>query len=358
MNHPILIAGPCAAESQEQVRQAALQLKDFRLPQAAGGGGISFFRSGLWKPRTSPGGFEGVGEEGLQWLREVQESTGLKACTEVGSARHAEMVLKAGLSAVWLGTRTTANPFLVEEIARVLEGTALHIFVKNPINPDLNLWIGAVQRIMRHHPVNVYAIHRGFSDYHSRQLRNAPLWRIPIEFKVAMPGVPLLCDPSHLTGNTVLIPNVAQRALDLNFDGLMLEVHPCPVEALCDGPQQLTPDAFKQLMHSLSWRRSLPSENPSAEEKIEIDAIRTRIGILDDELVDILAKRMSLIDTIGEVKKRGGIGIVQIERWNRVLERIRQQATEKGLDKDFIEEVYRAIHQEAIKRQEKIIRNE
>ncbi|NLA16011.1 MAG: bifunctional 3-deoxy-7-phosphoheptulonate synthase/chorismate mutase type II [Bacteroidales bacterium] len=358
MNHPIIIAGPCAAESQEQVRQAAVELKDFRLPQTAGGRGITFFRSGAWKPRTRPGTFEGVGKEGLLWLKDIQESTGLQTCTEVASAYHAEEVLKVGLSAVWLGTRTTANPFLVEEIAKALEGTPLHIFVKNPINPDLNLWLGAVQRILRHHPENVYAIHRGFSDYHTGQLRNAPLWRVPIEFKVQMPDIPLLCDPSHLSGHTDFIPDLAQRALDLNFDGLMLEVHHHPSQALCDGPQQLTPKTFKSLMHTLSWRKSLPSEDPLAEEKILIDAIRTRIDVLDDDLVNVLAKRMELVDHIGEVKKRGKIGIVQIERWNQVSDRTREQAVEKGLGEPFIEEVYKAIHQEAIKRQEKIIRNE
>lgn len=356
MNHPIIIAGPCSAETQDQVRSAAAQLKDFRLPSAAGGGGISFFRSGIWKPRTRPGTFEGVGEAGLPWLSGIQQEFGLSACTEVASARHVEQVVKAGLQAVWIGTRTTANPFLVEEIAEALGGTSLHVFVKNPINPDLGLWIGAVQRVLRHHPGQVYAIHRGFSDYHIGQLRNAPLWRVPIEFKVQMPDIPLLCDPSHLSGDTVFIPELAQRALDLNFDGLMLEVHPRPKEALCDARQQLDPDAFKDLMHALSWRRSTPSDDSLSEEKILIDAIRTRIDVLDDDLVDILAQRMSLVDQIGQVKKRGGIGIIQIERWNVVSSRTRRLASEKGLDDTFIEEVYRAIHQQSIKRQEKIIR--
>lgn len=355
MNHPIIIAGPCSAETQEQVRSAAVQLKDFRLPQPAGGGGISFFRSSIWKSRTRPGTFEGIGEMGLPWLTAVQEELGLPVCTEVVSAHHVELVLKAGLQAVWLGTRTTANPFLVEEIAKALEGTSLHIFVKNPINPDLDLWIGAVQRMLRYSQ-HVYAIHRGFSDYHVGKLRNAPLWRIPIEFKVQMPGIPLLCDPSHLSGNTAFIPELAQRALDLNFDGLMLEVHPRPCKALCDARQQLDPDAFRKLMQSLSWRRSIVPDDSLLEERIVIDAIRTRIDVLDDDLVDILAQRMSLVDQIGQVKKRGGVEIIQIEHWNAVSSRIRRLAAEKGLDDSFIEEVYKAIHQQSIKRQEKIIR--
>lgn len=356
MNHPIIIAGPCSAETQEQVRSAAGQLKDFRLPQIAGGGRISFFRCGIWKPRTRPGMFEGVGEAGLPWLTAIQEELGLPVCTEVASAHHVELVLKAGLQAVWIGARTTANPFLVEEIAKALEGTSLHVFVKNPISPDLNLWIGAVQRVLRYGPQHVYAIHRGFSDYHLGQLRNAPLWRVAIEFKVQMPEIPLLCDPSHLSGDTAFISELAQRALDLNFDGLMLEVHPRPCEALCDARQQLDPDSFKDLMCSLSWRRSSPSDDSLSEEKIIIDAIRTRIDVLDDDLVDILAQRMSLVDQIGQVKKRGGIGIIQIERWNTVSSRTRNLAVAKGLDDAFIEEVYKAIHQQSIRRQEKIIR--
>jgi chorismate mutase len=358
MKHPIIIAGPCSAETEEQVRTAANELKDFRLPVSAGGEGISFFRSGIWKPRTRPGTFEGVGETGLPWLSRVQEDFGLSVCTEVASARHVELVVEAGLDAVWIGTRTTANPFLVEEIAKALQGTSLHVFVKNPINPDLGLWIGAVQRVLRYCPEHVYAIHRGFSDYHIGQLRNAPLWRVPIDFKVQMPEIPLLCDPSHLSGNTVYIPELAQRALDLNFDGLMLEVHPSPSQALCDAGQQLNPATFNDLMHSLMWRRSTPSDDSLSEEKILIDAIRTRIDVLDDDLVDLLAQRMSLVDQIGEVKKRGGIGIIQIERWNTVSSRTKNLAIEKGLDDTFISEVYRAIHQQSIKRQEKIIRDE
>ena len=357
MNHPIIIAGPCSAETREQVWSAAMQLKDFRLPAAAGGRGISFFRSGIWKPRTRPGYFEGVGEAGLPWLSDVQKELGLQVCTEVASAHHVELVLKAGFHAVWLGTRTTANPFLVEEIAKALEGTPLHVFVKNPINPDLGLWIGAVQRVLRVGPKCVYAIHRGFSDYHIGQLRNAPLWRLSIEFKVQMPGIPLLCDPSHLSGDTAFIPDLAQRALDLNFDGLMIEVHPKPAEALCDAGQQFTPAEFAALMNALLWRRSAPSQDSFSEEKILLDAIRSRIDVLDEDLVDLLAQRMSLVDQIGQVKKRGGIGIIQLERWNEVTSRTRKQAAEKDLDDSFIQEVYRAIHQQSIKRQEKIIRD-
>ena len=228
--------------------------------------------------------------------------------------------------------------------------------MKNPINPDLGLWIGAVQRVLRVGPKCVYAIHRGFSDYHIGQLRNAPLWRLSIEFKVQMPGIPLLCDPSHLSGDTAFIPDLAQRALDLNFDGLMIEVHPKPAEALCDAGQQFTPAEFAALMNALLWRRSAPSQDSFSEEKILLDAIRSRIDVLDEDLVDLLAQRMSLVDQIGQVKKRGGIGIIQLERWNEVTSRTRKQAAEKDLDDSFIQEVYRAIHQQSIKRQEKIIR--
>lgn len=356
MHSPIIIAGPCSAETEQQVRAAAQELAAFRMPVSAGGEGISFFRSGIWKPRTMPGGFEGVGQDGLPWLRAVQDDYNIPVCTEVASARHVELVREAGLQAVWIGTRTTANPFLVEEIARALDGSDMHVFVKNPINPDLGLWIGAVERVRRVGIKHVYAIHRGFSDYHVGQLRNAPLWRVPIEFKVNMPEVPLLCDPSHLSGDTAYIPDLAQRALDLNFDGLMLEVHHMPCEALCDARQQLDPNAFAGLMHRLQWRRSAPSEDIRSEEKILLDALRARIDVLDEDMVDILAQRMCLVDQIGEVKKKGGIGIVQIERWNTVSQHTRDLAASKGLDTAFIEEIYKAIHQLSIKRQEEVMR--
>lgn len=355
MHPPIVIAGPCSAETQEQVLQTALELKDSRLPESVGGGGISFYRAGLWKPRTQADTFRGVGEEGLSWLQQVRESTGLKVCTEAASARHVELVLRAGLDGIWLGARTTANPFLTEEIARAVEGTSLHVFVKNPINPDLNLWIGAVERILQHHPQNVYAIHRGFSHYYTGKLRNAPLWRIPVEFKVRMSGIPLLCDPSHLAGNTQYIQELAQRALNLGFDGLMVEVHNNPDSAWSDGAQQIRPQAFKDLMQALSWRRKFPSDDPQADEKQVLDALRARIDVLDDDLVELLAQRMTLSDAIGAMKKRRGIGIVQAGRWQEICERLEKLAAEKGLDTGFIEEIYKAIHQESIKRQEKII---
>ncbi|HHV40006.1 MAG: bifunctional 3-deoxy-7-phosphoheptulonate synthase/chorismate mutase type II [Bacteroidales bacterium] len=358
MHPPIIVAGPCSAETQEQVQQTALELKDFTMSPSAGGKGISFFRAGLWKPRTQADTFQGVGEEGLFWLKHVQETTGLSVCTEAASARHVEKILEAGLEGVWLGARTTANPFLTEEIAKALEGTQLHVFVKNPINPDLNLWIGAVERVLQYHPQNVYAIHRGFSHYYSGKLRNAPLWRIPVEFKVRMPGIPLLCDPSHLAGNREYIQELAQRALNLGFDGLMVEVHPAPDKAWTDGAQQMEPREFRELMHTLSWRKSFPSDDPQQDETQLMDALRARIDVLDDDLIDLLAQRMSLADAIGTIKKRRGIGIVQTGRWKQICDKIEKLAVEKGLDTDFVGEIYQAIHQESIKRQEKIIGDE
>ncbi len=354
MNPPLIIAGPCSAETQEQVQQTALELKDFRLPRSAGGGQISFFRAGLWKPRTQADTFSGVGEEGLPWLKHVQETTGLAVCTEVASARHVEWVLRAGLDGVWLGARTTANPFLTEEIAKALEGSQLHVFVKNPINPDLNLWIGAVERVLHHHPQNVYAIHRGFSHYYTGKLRNAPLWRIPVEFKIQMSEIPLLCDPSHMAGHTQYIQELAQRALNLGFDGLMVEVHPSSDQAWTDGAQQLSLQAFKDMMHALSWRDTFSSKDPLQDEHQLLDILRARIDVLDDDLVDLLAQRMALSDAIGALKKRRDMGIVQPGRWQQICNKTEKLAAEKGLHQGFIEEIYKAIHQESIKRQEKI----
>lgn len=344
MKTPLLVAGPCSAESQEQILTTAAGLTD-----------VGFFRAGIWKPRTKPGTFEGVGERGLPWLAQVQTRYGIPACTEVASAQHVQAVRKAGLKGAWIGARTTANPFLVEEIAQALEGSDMHVFVKNPINPELELWIGAVQRLQKHGLTHLYAIHRGFSDYHVGQLRNAPLWMVPINFKTRMPDIPLLCDPSHLTGNTAFIQEIAQRALDLNFDGLMLEVHPNPSQALSDAKQQLTVEGFCTLINTLQWRKASVADDPHSEESILLEALRARIDVLDEDLVDLLSKRMLLADNIGEVKKRGGIGILQIERWNCVTDRVRQMAEDKHLDQTFIEEVYRIIHQQSIKRQEAII---
>lgn len=268
------------------------------------------------------------GEEGLSWLQQVRGSTGLKVCTEAASARHAELVLRAGLDGIWLGARTTANPF----DGRNCPGPGGYVAARvcqNPINPDLNLWIGAVERILQHHPQNVYAIHRGFSHYYTGKLRNAPLWRIPVEFKVRMSGIPLLCDPSHLAGNTQYIQELAQRALNLGFDGLMVEVHNNPDSAWSDGAQQIRPQAFKDLMQALSWRRKFPSDNPQEDEKQVLDALRARIDVLDDDLVELLAQRMTLSDAIGAMKN-GGHRHCAGRPLAEICERLEKLAAEKG----------------------------
>ncbi len=357
--HPIIIAGPCSAESREQVLEAARGLSRVVLPRETGLGKISFFRAGIWKPRTEPGSFEGVGTRGLPWLMEVQDTYGLTACTEVAGTVHAEEVLRAGLRAVWIGARTTTNPFLVQEIARVLSGTGTQVFVKNPMHPDPGLWVGAVERFLREGLTSVCAVHRGFSENHAGSLRNAPLWMVPINFKLRLPQIPLLCDPSHLCGRTEFIAGIAQRALDLNFDGLMLEVHPHPCDALSDAPQQLDITSFEALMQTLQWRHSTPSGTEEAADKALLEALRLRIDILDEDIVDLLAQRMALVDRIGLLKKKAGVGIVQTERWTKgVLHRVEKLAEDKKLDIKFLNEVYEAIHKQSIARQESIMHQE
>lgn len=357
MDGPFLIAGPCSAESPEQVWQAAQHLASFRLPQEAGGQGIRFFRAGLWKPRSKPGSFEGVGAEGIPWLVAAQDQFGLSACTEVAQPKHVELVANAGLKGVWIGTRTTTNPFLVQELAQALQGTPMTVFVKNPINPDLPLWLGAVDRFLQAGVKHVVAIHRGFSDYHVGQLRNAPLWMVPIEFKINKPDITLLCDPSHLCGHTQFIPEITQRALDLNFDGLMLEVHPHPEQALCDARQQLDLVQFDTLMSQLKWPSAHLSAHHASEDIVLLNALRARMDVLDDDIVDLLAQRMAISEQIGAIKKRNGIGIVQFERWKQVRGHVLSQSNEKYLDAHFMETIYKSIHEQSIARQEKIIRD-
>lgn len=338
-----LIAGPCSAESREQVMAAARGLKD---------AGLAYFRAGIWKPRTRPGAFEGVGSTGLPWLQEVQRETGLKVCIEVAKPRHIEEALEAGMDMLWVGARTTANPFQVQDISDALKGVDMPVAVKNPTQPDLALWTGAVERLQRSGIENVLAVHRGFTVHGQKKYRNAPLWQIPIDFRNAHPNIPLLNDPSHITGKRAMVADVAQMSVDLGFDGLMVEVHPHPDEAWTDAAQQLTPAQFTNMMANLVFRTADASV---VHERLA--ALRSEIDVIDEGLVELLVRRMGVSEAIGLYKKDHGLTILQNARWKQILRQNAQLAEGQGLDSAFIEDVYKAIHQASIAAQRKVIRD-
>lgn len=338
-----LIAGPCSAESREQVLATARELRD---------AGLSYFRAGIWKPRTRPGAFEGVGSTGLPWLQEVQRETGLKVCIEVAKPRHIEEALKAGIDMLWVGARTTANPFQVQDISDALRGVDIPVAVKNPTQPDLALWSGAVERLQRAGIQDVMAVHRGFTVHGQKTYRNAPLWQIPIDFKNAHPNIPLLNDPSHITGKRDRVPDVAQMSVDLGFDGLMVEVHPDPDVAWTDAAQQLTPDRFKAMVAELDFRTDAQG---SVHERLT--TLRSEIDAIDEGIVELLVRRMGISEDIGLYKKDHGLTILQNARWKQILRQNAQLAEGQGLDPRFVEEVYKAIHQASIAAQRKVIRD-
>ena len=336
---PYVIAGPCSVESRESLVSEALCLKKI---------GINVLRGGLWKPRTHPGSFEGVGEEGAGWLREAGAAAGMRTATEVANARHLDVILKNGIDAVWIGARTSGNPFLVQEIAEALRGTGLPVFVKNPLVPDPELWTGAIERFARSGLKYICAVHRGFHSYGETIFRNPPFWQIPVELRRRLPGLPLLCDPSHITGRRDLVEDIARQALILGFDGLMIEVHPDPEKALSDAAQQITPEALQGMLGRLRMRSSSTSD---AEATAAIDDLRTGIDRIDAALIDLLAERMNISESIGRIKERSGLTVLQTGRWNTVLEKVRAMAKEKNLDEDFISEIYTTIHRASMERQ-------
>lgn len=336
---PFVVAGPCSAESQDQAMEVASGLHDR---------GVHLFRAGLWKPRTRPGSFSGVGDAGLEWLTNIRTELGMKVSTEVAHPEHLDKVLKAGVDVVWIGARTTANPFSVQQLADALKGVDIPVLVKNPINPDLSLWIGAVERLQLAGIEDIGLIHRGFSFFNSGKYRNSPLWQIAIEMHTAFPEYMMLCDVSHICGVRELLPDVAQSAMDLAYDGLMVEAHPDPNNALSDSAQQITLDGFDRLMSGLVIRNSILS---NLGEKQEMRALREKIDALDDELVTLLGKRMQLTQLIGEIKEQFGISVFQPKRWAQILERARQNAEAQELGLDFIEELFKAVHQESINHQ-------
>ena len=339
----IVIAGPCSAETEGQVLQCARDLA--KLNQ------VDLFRSGIWKPRTRPGSFEGVGTEGLQWLKRVKEETGLKTTTEVAKASHVYDCLKAGIDVLWLGARTTVNPFSVQEVADALSGADVPVMIKNPINPDLGLWIGAVERIYKAGITRIGLIHRGFSYHGETVYRNVPRWQMAIEMKRRFPDLQMVVDNSHICGNRHMLAEVAQEALNLNYDGLMTEVHPRPDEAWSDAAQQITPAVFGDLLTGLRLRK------PTADEleMEQLTELRRQIDEIDDDLIGMIARRMQLADSIGEFKAERNIAVLQSQRWDSILQDATKKGEAKGLSKEFMNTYLKAIHQESIDHQDAIV---
>ncbi len=343
LERPLVMAGPCSAESEEQVIETARQLHK---------NGIKIFRAGIWKPRTRPNAFEGVGTRGLPWLRRVKEEFGMLTAIEVANVKHVYESLKAGVDILWIGARTSANPFSVQEIADSLRGVDIPVMVKNPVNPDAELWIGALERINNVGIKKIAAIHRGFSMYDKSEYRNSPHWEIPIELKRRIPDLPVITDPSHICGSKELLLEVSQRSLDLNFDGLMIETHINPEAALSDAAQQITPEELKTLLGKLILRK------PSIENsglRATLEELRQEIDSFDDKLLDILNGRMAVSRKIGEYKKKHNITILQASRWDELLKRRIKVAGKKGLSEEFITKIFKAIHQESINHQTRVM---
>lgn len=340
----IIIAGPCSAESREQVIASARALSLL---------GVSYLRAGVWKPRTKPGSFEGAGDKALEWLREAKALTGLPIATEVATAHHAAKALEAGVDMLWIGARTTSNPFSVQEIAEAVAGCDTPIFIKNPINADVELWMGAVERMEKCGVGNIGLIHRGFSGYDtSAGYRNAPLWQVALEMKRRLPSLAMICDPSHICGNRTGLLDVAQRAADLDYDGVMIECHPTPEEALTDADQQITPQTLGSLLAQLVWRRG---EGESVGCREELEQLRGTIDRLDEEIFSLLAKRMDISEEIGRLKLRDNLTILQSGRWQEVVARVVAHTDSLGLGRQCVEQILDAIHLESIERQNKIM---
>lgn len=335
---PLLIAGPCSAESEEQVLETARELA--KIPR------VSAFRCGLWKPRTRPGDFEGRGEEGLEWLKKAKQETGLKTAVEVALPAHIELCLKNEVDILWIGSRTVVNPFSVNEIAEALKGCDVPVLVKNPVSPDLLLWIGALERLNHQGIRKLAAVHRGFSAFHSKPFRNLPVWEIPIELRRLIPGLPVLVDPSHISGSRTMLRPVMQSAVDLDFDGLMIEAHIHPDKALTDRNQQVSPQELAKLIGQLDIRKG----GEGAEDLgFTIYDLRLRIDELDGQILQLLAERMEIVKKIGAEKKGLGMDALQLERWRIVVEDRLQKGTSLGLSRNFLMNLLQAIHEEALR---------
>ncbi|MEO6490680.1 MAG: chorismate mutase [Ferruginibacter sp.] len=344
---PLIISGPCSAETEEQVINTAIQL--------AATGNVDVLRAGIWKPRTKPGMFEGIGSKGLEWLTKAKKETGLPTTVEVATGKHVEEALKHEVDILWIGARTTVNPFSVHEVATALHGIDIPVLVKNPINPDLELWSGAIERLQKVGLADIGMIHRGFSSYGNTDYRNAPMWHLPIEMKRRYPGMLMICDPSHICGNRIRLQEIAQKSIDLDFDGLMLESHIDPDNAWSDASQQVTPERLNEIFESLIWRM----ENTSKQEFINaLTHIREQINQVDDELLLLIGRRMKLADKIGEYKRENNITILQSNRWNEILSNAYSKGEKLGLSKEFIKLYFDAVHLESINHQNKVMNDQ
>ena len=341
---PSVVAGPCSAESEEQIMETAKGLKDL---------GINVFRAGIWKPRTHPGCFEGIGVPGLKWMQRAKKEYGLKIATEVANEKHVFECLKHGVDLVWIGARTTANPFLVQEIADALRDTDIPVLVKNPVNPDLDLWIGALERLSNAGIKKLGVIHRGFSTVDKLKYRNDPQWQMAIELRSRYPELPFFVDPSHMGGHKDYILELSQRSLDLGFEGLMIESHCNPTVALSDAKQQLTPPEVSDLLYNQIKVRDTDSD--SKEWKENIDQLRAKIDIIDESLLYTFASRMKISREIGEYKKNNNIAILQTSRWDSILAKMVAKGQEYGLPQHFIEDIFNAIHETSVEVQNEVI---
>jgi chorismate mutase len=336
---PLILAGPCSAETEEQVMSTAFALKEK---------GVQIYRAGIWKPRTRPNMFEGVGEPGLKWLKKVKQETGMYVATEVATAKHVYEALKQGIDILWVGARTSANPFAVQEVADALSGVDIPVLVKNPVNPDVELWIGALERINQAGIKRLAAIHRGFSSYDKRIYRNLPQWHIPIELRRMVRDLPIICDPSHIGGKRDLILPISQQALDLNFDGLIIESHICPEKALSDAAQQLTPDALADILSQLVLRDAKKTTE-------DLSVLRRQIDELDTQLLEVLAKRMRVSREIGQYKKENNMTILQTARYDEIMQKRAEQGKELGLSNDFMIRLLKGIHEESVRHQVEVM---
>lgn len=340
---PLIIAGPCSAESESQMMETARQIKENAT-------NIPIFRAGIWKPRTKPNGFEGVGAIGLNWLKKVKEEFGFQTATEVANAHHIAAAIEADVDILWIGARSTVNPFTVQEIAEALKGTEKIVLVKNPVNPDLALWIGAMERLLGQGITNIGAIHRGFSSYQKTKYRNTPNWQIALDFKNQFPNIPMLVDPSHICGNRTGLADITQEALNVGYQGAIIETHCSPDEAWSDAYQQITPKTLSEIVQNLKVRNS----GIEGYEK-ELEQHRTLISDIDFQLIELLSNRMKIAEKIGTLKKENNIAIFQPDRWKIITDYANMKAQETGMSQEFIEKVFKAIHEESIEVQNKLM---
>jgi chorismate mutase len=342
-NKKMLISGPCSAETEKQLVDTALQLKETGL--------VDYLRAGIWKPRTNPGGYEGAGIKGLSWLLNAKKETGLKTATEVATGKHVEDSLNFEVDLLWIGARTSVNPFSVQQVADALKGTNAMVYIKNPVNPDIKLWIGALERIQKAGITNVGLIHRGFSSYGNTEFRNAPLWQIPIEMKRLFPETPMICDPSHITGDRTRIFEISQKSLDLDYDGLIIESHISPDDAWTDKAQQITPQQLKVGYENLVLKSK---STDILDFQLQLDELRQQINFHDDELLSLIRSRMNIAEKIGELKKNNQVTVLQNNRWNEILLKSIDKGTKLNLSEEFVRSVMELLHVESIRLQNEI----